>query len=226
MNIILCHGFTKSSISTVIFTCRSVLVPYYLSRVFVIVETEEGGIYNIHTSVKIQTRSEYLHKFDSLLTLKATITSIVNTLDKIFIARSVYENYVSNFYDDCHVEFYNLYFKNLSNSALMNWDILPSSLSGELLWTNLLIKKSQKKINHQKKSIIILTYITSQRVLNHSFCGSCFWVFLVLRPKIFHKSKVIHYCNQCNKTVIFGFCKNSNDIYPSSFYQICCALSC
>ena len=40
MNIISCHGFSKSSIITVIFTCRSSLVPYYLSKVFSVVETK------------------------------------------------------------------------------------------------------------------------------------------------------------------------------------------
>ena len=52
MNIMECHGFDKYTISTVIFTCRSALVPYYLSKVFVVVETEVGGVDNIPTTVK------------------------------------------------------------------------------------------------------------------------------------------------------------------------------
>ena len=47
MNIMLCHGFYKYLISTVIFTCHSAQVPYHLSKSFVIVEIEEGGVDNI-----------------------------------------------------------------------------------------------------------------------------------------------------------------------------------
>ena len=37
INIMPCHGVSKSSILTFILTCHSVLVPYYLSKIFVIV---------------------------------------------------------------------------------------------------------------------------------------------------------------------------------------------
>ena len=53
MNIMSCHGFYKSSILTVILTLRSALVPYHLSKGFVIVETEVGGVGNIPMTVKI-----------------------------------------------------------------------------------------------------------------------------------------------------------------------------
>ena len=38
MNIMSCHFFSKLAISTVILTCRSTSVPYYLSKGFIIVE--------------------------------------------------------------------------------------------------------------------------------------------------------------------------------------------
>ena len=56
MNIISCRGFSKSSVLTVILTCRSALVPYYLSKRFIIVKTEEGGVDNIPTTVKIKSK--------------------------------------------------------------------------------------------------------------------------------------------------------------------------
>ena len=52
MNIMSCHEFSKSSISTVILKCCSALAPYHLSKGFVIFEAEEGGIDNIPMSVK------------------------------------------------------------------------------------------------------------------------------------------------------------------------------
>ena len=44
MNIMSCHGIVKSSISTVIFTCCNSLVACYLSKGFLIIETEAGGV--------------------------------------------------------------------------------------------------------------------------------------------------------------------------------------
>ena len=103
-----CHGLSKYSILTVILTCRSALVPYYLSKGFVIVETEVVGVDNIPMSVNNQINSSDLNQDESLLTLKSYLLSIFNTLNKIIIARYLYEEYVSKFYDDRHVYFYSV----------------------------------------------------------------------------------------------------------------------
>ena len=102
-----CHGFSKYSISTVILTCRSSIVTYYIYKVFVIVETEEVGLYNIPISVKNQINADGLHTEDILLTWKASIPSIVSTLNKIIIPTDIYDTYVYNFYYDHSVTFYN-----------------------------------------------------------------------------------------------------------------------
>ena len=39
MNIMSCHGFSKYTASSVILTCRGSLVPCYLNKVFITVET-------------------------------------------------------------------------------------------------------------------------------------------------------------------------------------------
>ena len=70
MNIMSCHGFLQPSISKVILTCGSALVPYYPSKGFVIVETKEGVKYNIKMSVKDKINADNLHPKDSLLTCK------------------------------------------------------------------------------------------------------------------------------------------------------------
>ena len=54
---------SKSSISTVILTCIIALVPYYLYKLFVVVETEVSGVDNIPTTVEIQIHSD---KFTSI----------------------------------------------------------------------------------------------------------------------------------------------------------------
>ena len=68
--------------------------------------------------------------------------------------------YVSNFYDDRHVELFNPDFF-FSKSILMNWNTLPSSLSLQVIWTKLLISNSQKKkthMNHREKRNQSLLY--------------------------------------------------------------------
>ena len=52
MNIISYHGFYKYSILTVILKFHNALVPYDLSKGFLIVETEVGGVNNIPITVK------------------------------------------------------------------------------------------------------------------------------------------------------------------------------
>ena len=52
MNIMSCNGFVKSSISTIILTCCNALVPYYISKGFIIVETEVGDVDNISIILK------------------------------------------------------------------------------------------------------------------------------------------------------------------------------
>ena len=82
--------FSKSSISTVILTFRSALVPYYINIVFFIVDTKEGGRANIPIRVKEQINAVYFNNEYSLLTFKVKIPSIVNTLNKIIIPRDVF----------------------------------------------------------------------------------------------------------------------------------------
>ena len=82
----------------------------------------------------MQIHVDNLYQEDIILTRKAVISSIVNTLNKITIARYVYKNYASNFYDDLHVGFYNPEFFLYSNSVLMNCEILRSSVSRQVIW--------------------------------------------------------------------------------------------
>ena len=80
MNFMSCYGYMKSSISTVMLTCHSALVPYCFSKGFFFFETKEGVIDNITMSVKNQINADNLHPEDSLLTRKAVISPIINTL--------------------------------------------------------------------------------------------------------------------------------------------------
>ena len=100
-----------------------------------------GGVDNISTTVKIKIHYDHLHQEESILTRKAAVTSTFNTLNKIIIARYVYEKYISNFYDDRHVDLYNLecktFFKQcldeLEHAALVTY------------WTSNIEKSSDEK---------------------------------------------------------------------------------
>ena len=64
MNTVSCNGFSKYSKSAVILTCLTDLVPYYISKVFVIVETEVDGVHNIPMSIKNKTTRTLSKFFD------------------------------------------------------------------------------------------------------------------------------------------------------------------
>ena len=51
------------------------------------------------------------HEEDSVLTCKMAIPSIVNTLNKIYILRAVYDTYATNYYNEHHVETFKIKFK-------------------------------------------------------------------------------------------------------------------
>ena len=78
MNIMSCHGFSKSLTSTVILTCSSALAPYENFKGFFIVETKESGLDNIPTSVKNQINTDNLNPKNSVLPRKSEIASNVN----------------------------------------------------------------------------------------------------------------------------------------------------
>ena len=57
MNIMSCHGLSISTIRIVIIVCCSVVVPYYFSKGFLIVEKVEGKFENIPEQVLKQTNA-------------------------------------------------------------------------------------------------------------------------------------------------------------------------
>ena len=62
MNIMSCHDFSKVTTSTVILVCRSALVPYNLSKVFIIVEKLEDVFENITKPVFKKIYASPLHE--------------------------------------------------------------------------------------------------------------------------------------------------------------------
>ena len=68
--------------STVIITCCSALVPYYLSKWFIIVEKVYGLFVNITDPIFNQINASLLHDEDRLLACKASIPYIVQNIEQ------------------------------------------------------------------------------------------------------------------------------------------------
>ena len=94
-----------------ILTCRSIIVSYFISKCFVIVETKEGNLDKFLRNIQEQNNSVVRQNNDSILTCKTVITSIVNILKNIYIHRTLYGEYFTKLYDDHHVEIFDLHFK-------------------------------------------------------------------------------------------------------------------
>ena len=105
MNFMSCHGFSMNQLSKFILTWRILLVTYYFSKLF------EAGLDNVPGREQKKINAVDLHDKYSHITCKTEITSIVNTLNKIIIPRDVYGTYVSSYYYERHIEFFNLHFK-------------------------------------------------------------------------------------------------------------------
>ena len=103
INIMSYHIFYKVTTSTVILSCCSDPVPYYLSKGFIIVEKVE--VFCKYTRTHSQSNQCFLlHDEYSPLVCKASIQSIVTKLDKIVITRYLYGKFLSISYDIRHVE--------------------------------------------------------------------------------------------------------------------------
>ena len=144
MNIMSCHGFSESTISTVIFMCLSALVPHYFSKGFLFLKKKKLGL-KTHQK-KLSRKSMLLHymtkryfwcvnkQYHQLLKHWTRLwfqemCMIIFSL--IFMIKDVL-NYIPKTFQ---------YFTNI---VLMNFNLQPSSLNSIIIWTYLHIRNSQK----------------------------------------------------------------------------------
>ena len=105
---------------------------------------KSADIDNIPMSVKMEIHADNLHNEGSLITRRASITSIVNTLKQLSYQDMFMKHMYLTFIMTVVLNYLTCSFF-LSNIILMNWNILFSSLSGQVIWRNLIIRNSQKK---------------------------------------------------------------------------------
>ena len=99
-----CNGYERSPNSSVILSWCYALVPYYTPKVFYPIENK-GGIYkNIIEVVMEKINVVGIYEDDSILKCQASIISIFNTLNKLYIPQTVYCEFKSAFFYEKHNE--------------------------------------------------------------------------------------------------------------------------
>ena len=138
MNIMSCNDSSKLTISIVTITCCSALVPYYLSKGFLLFKKKKVK-FKIYQN-KFSRKSILLHYMTktAFWRVKQKYHPFSN-LEQIVTPIDVYDNFQYRFHDERHVKPYNKQFQFLSCNLLTNLNIQPSSLNGLIIWTHLLI---------------------------------------------------------------------------------------
>ena len=119
INIISCHEFFEYLISTVILKYCNELFPYYLSKWFVIVETELGSVDNIPIIVKKNQCYSFTWRGESSNMQGFYNLNCQHIEQNIHWNRCVWK-YMYNYDDNRNVEFYNLEF-NFFFKQRLDW---------------------------------------------------------------------------------------------------------
>ena len=114
----------------------------------------------------------------------------------------MYDTYVSNFYDDPHVELFKPEFEKLPISILINWNILPQYLSGKVIWTKPNIKKIQKQCTHKPLGGKEINRYFNREHWMESINQECMWV--LFQDVLSFTANIMpeHYCNQFLRSFI------------------------
>ena len=139
MNIMTCYGFSKVKTSTVILTCCTSLVPYYFSKVFII-DGKLQGFFNIYQNqfsrklmiIHYMMTTDFWHVNQQYHKLLKHWTNILlqNIHTTNFCLVSMMKDMLNPLLKS---------FMFLSNKALTNLNIQPSSMNGFTIWAHLLI---------------------------------------------------------------------------------------
>ena len=82
LKIVSCCGYFQEDSSTVILTCGRNVVPYYLSKFFVMLAQNSQDLKKIPTRVRQCIHIVYMDEDDSLITCNMAMPSIDNNLKK------------------------------------------------------------------------------------------------------------------------------------------------
>ena len=134
----------KNPLSTVILTLRSAIVPYCLSKGFIIVENEEAVLYPVPVTVQNQINVVYLDYENSLLICKSKFSRFSTHRTKLSYPEMcitlMFQVIMMNFVFNVSRYILNL----LLNSVWNKMNILPLSWSGQAILRNLCIRKNKK----------------------------------------------------------------------------------
>ena len=85
LNILSCNSFIQEKNSTLILTCRSKLVSYYLSKGFVTIEFFSKASKNVPQTVQNSINAINMYESDSIMSYSTQMNLIKNTLNNIYL---------------------------------------------------------------------------------------------------------------------------------------------
>ena len=117
LNIFSCYGFIQDEKLTLILTYRSKLVSYYLPKGFAIIQQASQALNNVPLRVKNCIHDINMFDIDYIMSFGTSITSVANTLKKIYLVGAILDKSTSEYYNDRNATF-GLLFQQYTDSAV------------------------------------------------------------------------------------------------------------
>ena len=87
MNIMSCHRFLKNINYVVLLKCPKMMLEYYFSKWFTLLECNDNNLEKLPNEVKERINEEETENSDKVMTCITTITSTSNTLKNLVVSK-------------------------------------------------------------------------------------------------------------------------------------------
>ena len=95
-----CHGFTKNIESILLLKCPKIILEYYSSKGFGILECNSNHLKKVLNLVKQRINAEETHDSNYVMTCITTIPYISNNLKKLLLHSSLHSSFFNTKYND------------------------------------------------------------------------------------------------------------------------------
>ena len=86
--------------NTTFLMCRSKILSYYPSKVFLVLDQYSQDLNNIHLRVKQRTNIVTMFNNDSVMNCNTKIPSVANILKNVYLSGTLLNEFTSTYYDD------------------------------------------------------------------------------------------------------------------------------
>ena len=94
MNLLYCHGYLKNMDYVVMIKCPIMMLEYYFSKGFAILECNNNNLAKLPNNVKQIIFAEETDNSDKVMTCINTTPSISNTLYNLLVNKSLYSSFI------------------------------------------------------------------------------------------------------------------------------------